>query len=92
MDRKEILDTAAAAVLVNRAAVYSPPEQSFGQIAALWSAYMGAEYTPIDVAIFMALVKVARIKAMNGHEDSWVDLAGYAACGGEIATKGAANA
>jgi len=31
----------------------------------------------------MALLKVARIKA-GGTDDSFVDLAGYAACGAEI--------
>ena len=40
-------------------------------------------YTSIDVAMMMALLKVARIKA-GGTDDSFVDLAGYAACGAEI--------
>ena len=32
----------------------------------------------------MALLKIARIATGGPKEDSWVDLAGYAACGGEI--------
>jgi hypothetical protein len=35
----------------------------------------------------MADVKLARLANDDKHEDSWVDLAGYAACGGEVATK-----
>jgi hypothetical protein len=32
----------------------------------------------------MALLKVARIATGHGKADNWVDLAGYAACGGEL--------
>jgi hypothetical protein len=40
----------------------------------------------VDVAMMMALLKIARIQSGTATEDSFVDLAGYAACGGEIAT------
>lgn len=43
--------------------------------------------TPEDVAAMMALLKIARIAAGGKKADSWVDLAGYAACGGEIGAK-----
>ena len=43
--------------------------------------------TPQDVAMMMALLKIARIKNGGGTGDSFVDLAGYAACGGEICGK-----
>lgn len=39
---------------------------------------------PEDVSMMMALLKIARIKNGGGSGDSFVDLAGYAACGGEI--------
>lgn len=39
-----------------------------------------------DVAVMMALLKVARI-ATGNSPDSFVDLAGYAACAGEVATR-----
>ena len=42
---------------------------------------------PNDVAMMMALLKVARIKSGGGTVDSFVDLAGYAACGGELVTE-----
>lgn len=31
--------------------------------------------------------KVARIATGSGSQDNWIDLAGYAACGGEIEGK-----
>ena len=32
----------------------------------------------------MALLKIARIAGGNAKADNWIDLAGYAACGGEL--------
>jgi len=36
-----------------------------------------------DVANMMILFKVARNSA-NSKDDNWIDIAGYAACGGEV--------
>ena len=36
-------------------------------------------------AMMMALLKIARIAGGSGTRDSFIDLAGYAACGGECA-------
>lgn len=85
MTRSEILDKAKEYVNKDRNSTYGNPEDNFGDIARLWSAYKDADFTPQDVAIMSALVKVARLKKTPTHEDSWVDLAGYAACGGSIA-------
>lgn len=54
-------------------------------IAQLWTVYTGHTFTQKDVAMMMALLKAARIKS-GEKADSFVDLAGYAACAGEIAT------
>jgi hypothetical protein len=92
MNRTEALDAAKAAV-TNRPNAYGPPEQNFARIAALWSAYLVGKapgtdaaqpVTAIDVAAMMALMKIARIEETPSHADSWVDLAGYAACGAEV--------
>ena len=47
---------------------------------------VSAIITPKDVAVMMGLLKVARI-ATGSNPDSFVDLAGYAACAGEVATQ-----
>ena len=41
----------------------------------------------VTVALLMAELKIARAVTNTGHMDSWVDLAGYAACGGERAAR-----
>lgn len=86
MTRSEILEKARQCVCEDRDRQYGHPEDNFGKIAELWGAYRG-EYFPVkDVAMMMALVKIARIYAGESI-DSYVDLAGYAACGGELATE-----
>ena len=87
MNRAEILEKARSCVCGERQTDYGTPGDSFKTIAALWSAYTGHDCSPIDVAMMMSLLKIARIKTGRVTEYSFVDLAGYAACGGEIATE-----
>jgi hypothetical protein len=47
----------------------------------------GQTVTPEQVALAMTCLKVARLIETPDHEDSWVDIAGYGACGAEIATE-----
>lgn len=86
MTRAEILDKAKECVCGQRELDYGTPEDNFRTIANLWTAYKLVNFTPQDVAMMMALLKIARIKSGTGTDDSFVDLAGYAACGGEIAS------
>ena len=85
--RKTVLEAAAAAVCGHRATDYGTPEDNFGVIAHLWSVYKGTQFTATDVAMMMALLKIARIKSGTATADSFVDLAGYAACAAECAEK-----
>lgn len=86
MTRPEILQKAEQCVCGLREDDYGSPENNFQTIADLWSAYKGTKFTATDVAMMMSLLKIARIKTGTATADSFVDLAGYAACGGEIAT------
>ena len=86
--RQRVLREAEKCVCGKREQDYGTPEDNFGRIAEFWTTYMGVEFGPVDVAIMMALLKVARISENLQHMDSWVDGCGYLACGGEIAGKG----
>lgn len=98
MNRSEILDAALACVCGNREHNYGEPEDNFQTIGLLLAVYLRAAHPELaykmpingidakDVAAMMALLKIARI-ATTDKEDSFVDLAGYAACAGEIAAK-----
>ncbi len=87
MNRSEILHTAEACVCGPREQDYGSPEENFTTIADLWGAYLGMTLGAEDVAMLMCLLKIGRIKTGSGTADSFVDLAGYAECGGEIVTE-----
>lgn len=84
MTRFDILDTAGEIVGGHRVTDYGEPEDNFGVIARLWSAYLGIDISDVDVSMLMVLFKAGRIKSGTATEDSFVDICGYAACGGEI--------
>ena len=88
MHRKEILEHAMKCVCGDREQDYGSPENNFQRIATFWSDYLEEEISSKDVAVMLALLKIARIASGHAKEDNWVDLAGYAACGGEIESKG----
>jgi hypothetical protein len=83
--RKEVLEAATAAVMVDRAATHGAPENTFGRIARVWSAQLGVAVTPAQVCILLAELKACRAWENPGHGDNWVDGAGYYACGAEVA-------
>lgn len=92
MSREEILAAAKQCVCGGRETDYGSPEKSFDMIAALWEPYLrqkcadGADIhlTAADVGAMMCLFKLARIATGHGKAGNWIDLAGYAACGGEL--------
>lgn len=86
MKRAEILEQARKCVCGEREQEYGTPENNFALVGKLWEAYTGHSFSAKDVAMMLALLKVARIKT-GVKGDSFVDLAGYAACAGEIATQ-----
>jgi len=86
--REDILDAAKMIVSSDRNVDYGTPEDNFKQIAALWSVYKGTLFSPADVAVMMLLLKVARLGTSPAKLDHWVDIAGYAACGGEVRPQG----
>jgi hypothetical protein len=82
--RVAILDLARQAITVDRAATHGKAEDSFGLIAAYWSAHLDAKVTAADVGTMMALFKLARAKGNPGHLDNWTDAIGYCALTAEI--------
>lgn len=82
----------AIEVVGGRGKSYGRPEDNFGRIAAHWNTHVANRYgsepysfDAQDVAMMMILMKVARLENDPSHHDSWVDVCGYGACGGELA-------
>lgn len=82
--RREILADAAVCVCTDRNMLYGEPEDSFGMIARLWEGYLGIPVSKQQAIDMLILFKVARNgTAKKPCRDTYVDIAGYAACGGE---------
>jgi hypothetical protein len=92
--RAKMLAEASRIVVGDREDTYGGPEDSFRAIGELWTTYLhnsqklplSTQLDPEDVAIMMTLLKIARL-ATGGFKqpDTWIDAAGYTACGYEIA-------
>ena len=82
--REQLLIDAARTITGERQDQYGGPESSFKDIAAFWSIYLDRSIDASDVAAMMVLFKTARLKETKNHKDSWLDIAGYAACGAEV--------
>lgn len=93
--RKEILDEAAKAVLHDRTTTHGGVEDNFATIATYWTNHLqarglipsGKAMESRDVAVMLAMLKAARLAQSFDHRDNWVDMAGYAACGGGLVPK-----
>lgn len=83
---KDIL-TDAADTITERGATHGHYDLTMLRTAKLWSDYLEREIEPTDVAVCMALVKLARIMETKSVRDSWLDFCAYAAISAELAVK-----
>jgi len=99
MKSKELLSAASDLIGGQRAEDYGDKYVNHMRIAKLWHMWLWnrtatweeeqedpqLDITPYDVAMMMLLVKVARLMHSPGHQDSHIDIAGYASILEEIA-------
>lgn len=84
--RAQTLSEAHDLITGEREQQYGAPEESFSQIAQLWSMYLGRSVSAYDVTFMLHLLKTGRL--MNGyHKDSNVDSIGYLALSSEMAAQ-----
>lgn len=85
--RAKVLDEAKRAICGDRNNTYGPPTQDFSRTAMMASSvgfsFNGEALEAHHVAIFMVLLKTSRLAWSPEHQDSWIDIAGYAGCGAE---------
>jgi hypothetical protein len=81
----EILDEAIS-ILQARGRVYADPVTNHFRISQLWSTYLETAIEPHQVAVCMALVKIARSMETPDHLDSYTDGAAYLGIAGELGT------
>lgn len=79
---QEVIDIVCKA----RNKAYGDAEDNFANIAKLMTVRLGSKLkpgeviTPVDVAGLSTDIKSGRLACDPEHEDSWLDLAGYALC------------
>ena len=69
----------AAGVLAERTKIYGAPDKAMAAIAARWSITLGRPVTPAEVVLCMIDLKLTRLARDPRHQDSMLDIAGYAA-------------
>ena len=74
----------AAGVVDKRRDQYGEPEDLFANVAVRWSQVLGVRVTPVQVALCLADLKMARLAHDPKHLDSLIDVAGYVACAHEV--------
>jgi len=88
MTRDDVLDTAKGLINGSRAEDYGSARLNHARIAQIWSVIFNVDVTPQQVMAAMIGAKLARLanplRPDMDHPDSWVDVCGYAALGGEI--------
>lgn len=92
MNKFDIIDSIEK-TLRDREDIHGDAEINFENISALWGCYFsikgrfhddGIVLSKIDFAIMMILMKIGRLASNPYDIDSSIDIAGYAACLGEI--------
>ena len=86
MRSRDLLKETIKVITGPRAKDYGDKYDNHVNIAELWSSYLDHRISPHDVAICMALVKIARLKHRR-TKDCYIDIAGYAAIASEIESK-----
>lgn len=81
---EKILKEAASLVAGKRAEQHGDYTTLHSRIAELWSSYLKYKVSPDQVALCMALVKVARAEVGGENPDDAVDAASYVALWGAL--------
>jgi hypothetical protein len=85
MRADDILDDAKD-LIQDRGKDYGLAALNHLRISQYWSTYLERDIQPHEVAICMALVKIARLQETSLHSDSYKDGAAYIALAGQIAS------
>lgn len=77
LPRQSVLQKAQE-IVAERGKTYGTPIGNYTKTAKLWSIILGHDVTPEQVVQCMIGVKQIRLTETPGHEDSILDIAGYA--------------
>ena len=88
MTRDELLEEAKILINGPRAEQYGSALINHERIATIWNVLLQrkllSKITPEEVTMMMIGLKLARLSQDVDQNDTWIDIIGYAALGGEI--------
>ena len=88
MTRDELLEEAKMLINGPRAEQYGSALINHERIATIWNVLLQrrllSKITPEEVTMMMIGLKLARLSQDVDQNDTWIDIIGYAALGGEI--------
>ena len=88
MTRDELLEEAKTLINGPRAEQYGSALINHERIATIWNVLLQRKLlnkiTPEEVTMMMIGLKLARLSQDVDQNDTWIDIIGYAALGGEI--------
>jgi hypothetical protein len=76
----------AKAIIQDRGMEYGHPSDNMARTAALWSSYLEMPITDYQVAMCMALVKIAR-SMETAKTDTYIDMVAYTAIAAMLHTE-----
>jgi hypothetical protein len=85
MNARDYLNEAKATIQ-DRGMDYGHPSDNLQRTASLWSAYLEVSVTDYQVAICMALVKIAR-SMETAKTDTYVDMVAYTSLAAQLHTE-----
>ena len=83
MNRDEILNKSQSLINGDRAKEYGDAYENHKRIAEMWAVLLNKQITVSQVYQCMIAVKLSRLIETPEHIDSWIDICGYGALGGE---------
>ena len=69
---------AAGALIAERGRVYGHPQEDFERVAAMTAPLADCQDVVLRHVLYMIIVKICRLIMTPTHEDSWLDIVGYA--------------
>ena len=90
LEAQDILEEAIALINGNRAEDYGDAQINFQHMADLVNLIIkkaDGNLSASDMALVMIQVKIARLQESPNHADSWIDIAGYAGLGAQLALR-----
>ena len=86
--RGQILQVAARLALADRERDYGDPLETMTLFNQLYAPIVAADLpAPVQGALIMVMLKLARVLRNPNHIDTWTDMAAYVAIAGECAVR-----